>query len=432
MQTISKMFGRPPTKVLSRDEEREENLLSVINNLEPYLLDMPFIKLHSTSIKDIIFNPGEFQAPVSRKTFYGFPGDDKVVPLDNIAEDKNESMKAYINRSKKMPRISEEEFYLKHYEKEYTFQYVQNFDQPNSVLNPEFSNFQWTQAQNLGILGDHPGINTPWLFLGQSKSLFPFHLEDGNLQSLNIMLAGAPKLWFGVRNADIDKVEQLLRNSQEAVHCPAFFRHKRHFIDLSLFHDNFIPIYSCIQEPGDIIVTNSFHQGVNLGFNVNWAVNIFGGTPLEYQRARNGSHCPSRPGCDYESKSNPMNRVYNLDIEIKCLIEACQNKPFETRNSLKTHLRNVHMYELPKNTLIGSCPICKLEFAQPDVHLKSHIIPFVYCGLCRISFENKKQLETHYKLEHCIKKDMKCKSCSMVAQDFNDVYDDHNCEIDSS
>ena len=443
LDKISRKFGRPPTRILSRDEEKAEHILKVIQNVEPYLLDMPFVKLHSTSIDQINFNPGQFEAEVSKKSFGGFSRGNEISSLStkvdssgNTVQSK-ELMSQYINRSRRMRRTTEQEIYLKYYDKEFKFDYIENFQQPRSVLNTEFSNFTWTNcnAENVGILGDYPGINTPWLFIGQPKSFFPWHLEDGNLQSINIMLKGEPKYWFGVRNSDIEEVEKILGKTQEADDCHSFFRHKMHYIDLGLFYDKNIPIFSCIQEPGDIILTNSFHQGFNVGFNVNWAINVFGGTKLEYSYSKRGSHCPASPACKYPSKSNFMNPVYNVDLQIKCPISECLSKPYQRSNSLRIHLKKVHNQKMPE--IVGECPICKIGMSQPDTHfiekheLKKELPP-VWCTLCRVAFNNKKALEDHYKENHESKGDYKCRSCPMVGEGkFEDVYIDHYCNNDS-
>ena len=435
LNSISRKFGRPSTIILSPEEGKAENFLNVIRKVEPHLFDMPFVKLYSPSIKDIIFDPGQFEAPVAKKTFSGFSGGNLVATLEDKLDENGryvpasqELLQRFINCSKRKKNISEDEFYLNYYNKEINFEYIQSFDQPRGVLNAEFSNFQWTQVEHVGIPGHLQGINTPWLYVGQSKALFPFHLEDSNLRSVNIMLKGAPKYWFGIRNQDIEEVERILRQMPEAEDCPAFFRHKRHWIDMSLFFDKGIQIFSCIQEPGDIILTNSFHQGFNCGYNVNWAVNFFGGSENEYALSKRGSHCPARPGCNYESKSNFLNQIYNIDVKINCIIQTCQSKHFSTTNGLRQHLLKVHNQKLENSTKVGFCPICKVESSNPDVHLEQkHNLPLVWCGLCRVSFKNKKCLESHYFKYHD-KKDTKCKSCPFIAETFNDIYDDHNCE----
>ena len=55
------------------------------------------------------------------------------------------------------------------------------------------------------------GISSPWFYVGSRYSLFPLHLEDNNLRSLNIHLGGAPKVWFGFHFED----DAMCHNSTE-------------------------------------------------------------------------------------------------------------------------------------------------------------------------------------------------------------------------
>ena len=147
--------------------------------------------------------------------------------------------------------------------------------------------FAWDLTNN-GIYendedSEYDGINTPWLYAGNCGVPFEFHLEDANMRSLNIQLLGESKIWFAVENKYIPRVEELLRKhcDYESELCPVFYRHKHSFVDMSIFAAENIPVYMVEQNPGDIIITNSFHQGFNLGFNLNIAVNIFTGIKEE-------------------------------------------------------------------------------------------------------------------------------------------------------
>lgn len=39
------------------------------------------------------------------------------------------------------------------------------------------------------------GIQTPYIYVGALRTGFPWHLEDGNANSLNYLHSGAPKVW---------------------------------------------------------------------------------------------------------------------------------------------------------------------------------------------------------------------------------------------
>ena len=42
------------------------------------------------------------------------------------------------------------------------------------------------------------GINTSFVYFGCKESVFPFHIEDVNLGSINRNFWGAPKIWIGI------------------------------------------------------------------------------------------------------------------------------------------------------------------------------------------------------------------------------------------
>lgn len=62
----------------------------------------------------------------------------------------------------------------------------------------------------------------------------------------------------------------------QAAACPHFLRHKRFLFDPFRLVEAGITVYRTIQRQGDIILTfpQGYHGGLNLGFNVNEAVNV--------------------------------------------------------------------------------------------------------------------------------------------------------------
>eukprot|EP00003_Mantamonas_plastica_P023435 TRINITY_DN4218_c0_g1_i2.p1 TRINITY_DN4218_c0_g1~~TRINITY_DN4218_c0_g1_i2.p1 ORF type:complete len:256 (+),score=65.52 TRINITY_DN4218_c0_g1_i2:53-769(+) len=51
----------------------------------------------------------------------------------------------------------------------------------------------------LRLLGNAvPGVNQGYLYFGSWKALFAWHVEDMDLESINYIHFGAPKLWYGV------------------------------------------------------------------------------------------------------------------------------------------------------------------------------------------------------------------------------------------
>lgn len=62
----------------------------------------------------------------------------------------------------------------------------------------------------------------------------------------------------------------------EAAYCPHFLRHKRYLFHPQRLAQAGIRVHRTVQMPGDHIVTfpHGYHGGINLGFNVNEAVNL--------------------------------------------------------------------------------------------------------------------------------------------------------------
>jgi len=49
-----------------------------------------------------------------------------------------------------------------------------------------------------------PGINTSFVYFGCMDSVFPYHIEDVNLASINRHFCGAPKIWIGFSSRNYD------------------------------------------------------------------------------------------------------------------------------------------------------------------------------------------------------------------------------------
>ncbi|XP_055307473.1 probable lysine-specific demethylase 4A [Sitodiplosis mosellana] len=52
-----------------------------------------------------------------------------------------------------------------------------------------------SQAERNRNLYEMPGIQKPYIYFGTPLSMFAFHIEDGNLNSINFLHDGEPKVW---------------------------------------------------------------------------------------------------------------------------------------------------------------------------------------------------------------------------------------------
>lgn len=90
------------------------------------------------------------------------------------------------------------------------------------------------------ILGDIRGVNTPYVYLGSFLSIFGFHTEDGNLNSLNYLHNGASKFWYIIPFDQIEKFEKLCDKYGKllGVTCGKLSRHKSLMVPPSVLKAN--------------------------------------------------------------------------------------------------------------------------------------------------------------------------------------------------
>ena len=116
-----------------------------------------------------------------------------------------------------------------------------------------------------------PGVNTAYLYFGMYKSTFAWHLEDMDLYSINFIHFGAAKQWYVIPPEHQGRFERLARSLFPEAHkeCPEFLRHKMFQISPTRIQDNNIPVYRCVQEEGEFIITfpYGYHAGYNVGYN---------------------------------------------------------------------------------------------------------------------------------------------------------------------
>ncbi|KAL3898940.1 MAG: hypothetical protein SGCHY_002398, partial [Lobulomycetales sp.] len=125
---------------------------------------------------------------------------------------------------------------------------------------------------------DLPGVNVPYLYFGQWKASFPWHVEDMDLYSINYIHFGSPKQWYVIPPEHADRFERFAASiySKEANRCPQFLRHKACIISPSLLQRNSIPVSKIVHRQGEFMITypKGYHQGFNLGFNCAESVNF--------------------------------------------------------------------------------------------------------------------------------------------------------------
>ncbi|KAH7033949.1 JmjC domain, hydroxylase-domain-containing protein, partial [Macrophomina phaseolina] len=129
-----------------------------------------------------------------------------------------------------------------------------------------------------------PGVHTPYLYISARRgSNSPLHVEDAFLGSINIVLAGAPKVWLMVEPRYREKLElkarQYLREEEEGddrIPCSQSIRHLSDLLSPELLDSWEIPYRIVPCNAGEMIVTFSetYHQVVNAGPNLAMAINF--------------------------------------------------------------------------------------------------------------------------------------------------------------
>ena len=146
------------------------------------------------------------------------------------------------------------------------------------------SNNEWNLNELDSILrvGFHDqqakGITLSMLYVGMWRAMFAWHTEDMELNSINYIHYGCPKIWYSIPPNYAQRFETVAKMEfgDEANRCSEFIRHKNLMISPSILQKAKIPHVRAIQYQGEFIITfpRSYHGGFNTGFNIAEAVNF--------------------------------------------------------------------------------------------------------------------------------------------------------------
>lgn len=294
--------------------------------------------------------------------------------------------------------------------KKFKFDYGDHNEKPESFVDMTRSSIKWNWVEENGLkeLGSVPGVNTEFIYFGSRGSFFAWHNEDGDLLSINIHLAGKPKLWYAVHKRDYQKVLSLLEKTNEYKDCKVFWRHKRHILNLKRLRELNVTVYEHLQLPGDIVITNGFHQGGNLGFNVNVAINVaIEGESWSYSCIKEAEKTSCDSKCRYDEKA-----VYIQDLKPDYIVcNICPKvKKFYSDLGKRKHDQKCHGGF--RNSLCRYCGksfifVLKHEKTEHKKELKE-----VRCKLCLKLFQNTWERRQHWKDHKTDEKGYReCKFC---------------------
>ncbi|KAJ1521127.1 hypothetical protein ONE63_002827 [Megalurothrips usitatus] len=161
------------------------------------------------------------------------------------------------------------------------FFYANGIDVKVHQKNKISSNFSLSYLNELSLTSlldkFYPGINSPFLYIGNIHSFFPIHIEDLSLFSINFLHHGYGKLWIVVSPKYIAKLHYFLsKEFHPLASCIGLLSHKYLLPTPAWLRRNGIPFKAVLQRKGQgIIVTpNAAHFGFNLGPNIAEASNF--------------------------------------------------------------------------------------------------------------------------------------------------------------
>ncbi|EPY53421.1 histone demethylase Jmj2 [Schizosaccharomyces cryophilus OY26] len=215
------------------------------------------------------------------------------------------------------------------------------------------------------------GITSPWLYIGMCFSTFCWHVEDNYTYSANYQHSGETKLWYGIPGNYASKFEEAARhiapdlaNSQ-----PDLLYQLAAMVNPKELTKRGVKVYYVDQAPNEFVITlpKCFHGGINLGFNINEAVNfapknwLLDGYSLEGALKYRSILKPTVLSHDrllYKLATKNFNLVTYEEI-LPCLREAVEREQSE-RSSLREqyHLKEALVRELLKTDEQWQCAYC--------------------------------------------------------------------------
>ncbi|KAF2189952.1 transcription factor jumonji, partial [Zopfia rhizophila CBS 207.26] len=123
-----------------------------------------------------------------------------------------------------------------------------------------------------------PGINTVYVYISLGEyTPSVLHIEDAKLGSVNLVHAGAPKIWLIIDEQCAEKLEEKLFELHRVKKgCSQAVRHLSTLISPKELDDWGIPYHLVCCKAGQMVETKpgSYHQVVNMGHNIAESVDI--------------------------------------------------------------------------------------------------------------------------------------------------------------
>ncbi|KDP26519.1 hypothetical protein JCGZ_17677 [Jatropha curcas] len=122
------------------------------------------------------------------------------------------------------------------------------------------------------------GCLVPRLNIGMCFSSFGWNVEEHHLYLLCYMHFGAPKIWYGIPGRYGIKFEAVMKKDLPdiLVEQPKLQDRLATKLSSCALKDSGIPVYRCIQHPGEfvLVLPGAYYSGVDSGFNCAESVNV--------------------------------------------------------------------------------------------------------------------------------------------------------------
>jgi hypothetical protein len=125
-----------------------------------------------------------------------------------------------------------------------------------------------------------PGVTSPMMYFGMTNSMFCWHAEDNDLNSISYLHSGSPKTWYGVPAENAGAFEAAFRahtagqmeSHPDLLYAKAIMRPT----PSELTKITGVKVTRALQEEGEFVITfpRAYHAGFSHGCNIGEAVNF--------------------------------------------------------------------------------------------------------------------------------------------------------------
>eukprot|EP00938_MAST-03A_sp_MAST-3A-sp1_P000233 g233.t1 len=200
------------------------------------------------------------------------------------------------------------------------------------------------------------GVASSYLYVGSWGSMFAWHTEDYELNSVNYIHQGKPKVWYSIPPAYAKRFESVAASlfAAESRECAEFLRHKTCMISPTKIRSYGIPVCRQVCYEGQLMITfpRTYHAGFNVGFNIAESTNF--ATASWIPLGLEAKHCKCQEKIEMREEQKRLKAgkrkrrrrsssesVVKINVH-RMLIRLRETYPlvFEQRPDLLSHLRN--------------------------------------------------------------------------------------------